>query len=150
MFQKQTWGGAIGIVEHISAIDHHCLTRITFGHRPAKGGEASADLVEHGFIEVKPASECSRRNLTSDVVFSWSQPTGRNNYLRTLSCVLDGFFQAQVVVTNNGFQFYFNADAVEFFGEPETIGVAAIRMQQLRTNGDNLRCEIGGDSKTGL
>ena len=55
--------------------------------------------------------------------------------------IFDCFFEAGIVVADDGFEFYFDTEAIEFFGEPETVGVGAIGREQFRTNRDDFGCQ---------
>ena len=61
---------------------------------------------------------------------------------RAPGCILDGFFKPGIVVADNGFEFYFNADAVQFFGEPETVGVGAVGRKEFRSYRDDFGCRV--------
>jgi len=107
----------------------------------AKAPEALAQLRENCFVKQQPATQRARGNLARDVIFGWAKTAGCYHHLRASGCILDGFFQPGIVVAHDGFEFYFNADAVQLSGEPETIGIGAVGSKELRTYRDDFGCE---------
>ena len=85
----------------------------------------------------KPSPERTCCDLARDVVFSWTKTARGDHYFRTPDSIFDCFFETGIVVTDNGFQFDFDAEAIELFGEPKAIGVCAIGRKQLRSDGDD-------------
>ena len=74
-------------------------------------------------------------------VLSRPKTASRNHYARTLGCIFDYFFQPRVVISHYRLQLHVNADAIQLIGEPETVGVRAVRRKKFRTDGDDFRCE---------
>ena len=99
-----------------------------------KAAKLLPELGENCFVKEQATAKRARRNFPRDVVFSRPESAGCDHNFRAPDCVFDRFFQTRIIIANDGFEFYFNAYAVEFFGEPETIGVGAVGSKQLRTN----------------
>ena len=88
----------------------------------------------HRAVVGGPARE---RHLSRDVVFGWAQPAGSDDDFGTSHSILDRFLEAGIIVADNCFQFDLDTEPIEFFGEPETVGVGAIGGKKLRTDGND-------------
>ena len=96
-----------------------------------------ASCRHHNFVEQEPPAQRACGDLARDVVFSWTKTARGDHYFRTPDSIFDCFFETGIVVTDDRFQFDFDAEAIELFGEPETVGVSAIGRKQLRSDGDD-------------
>ena len=137
MIDKHTRRGTVRIGQHFRVFNHHRLTRIALRHRHSKTLKTLSNLCEHNLVKQKPATKCARGDLARDVVFSWTKTAGGNHHFRATDSIFDCFFEAGIVVADNRFEFDFDTETIELFGEPETVGVGAIGRKQLRSNGDD-------------
>jgi hypothetical protein len=144
VFEKKTRRRAIRIRQDFRAIDHHRLPRISLRHRHTETLKARTNFGEHVFIKRKPSPKRSGHYFARDVVFSWPESSGSNDYPRTLDRVFNQFFEARIVVADDCFELDVDAQAVELFGEPETVGVGAIRREEFGTDGNDFSGEHDG------
>jgi len=98
---------------------------------------ASHILAKHNFIKQEPAAERTCGDLARDVVFSWTKTAGGDHHFRATDSVFDCFFETGIVVADDRFEFDFDAETIELFGEPKAVGVCAIGRKQLRSDGDD-------------
>src|SRR6185503_1324005 len=118
MIDEHSRRSAVWIRQHLSIFDHHRLSRISLGHRHAKTLKALTNLCEHCLVEQQPATQRARSDLARDVVFGRTKTSSGDHHFRSADSIFDRFFEARIVVADDGFEFYFDAEAVEFFSEP--------------------------------
>ena len=59
-------------------------------------------------------------------VFGGTKTAGGDHHFRAARGVSDCFFEAGIIVADDGLEFDFNTEAVELFGKPETVCIGAI------------------------
>src|SRR5215213_7008857 len=126
MIDEHPRRSAVWIRQHLCILDHHRLARIALRHSDSKTLKTLPDLRQHNLVQQQPATECTCSDLTCDIVFGWTKTSSSDHHFRSANSVFDCFFQAGVVVADDRFEFYFDTEAVEFFSQPETVGVSAI------------------------
>ena len=57
------------------------------------------------------------------------------------SIVGQTFRPLEIVVADDGLEFHFDAELIEFFGEPETVGISAIGREELGRDRDDFCCQ---------
>src|SRR5207249_4208874 len=127
--------------EHFGPVDDHRLSRVSLGHSHAETLKARADLGEDAFIQRQPPSQRPRYYFPRNVVLSWAESAGSDDHARAFDCVFDQFFQTRVIVADDRLELNVDAYAIELVGEPETVGVGAIRSQQFRADGNDFSSE---------
>src|SRR5207245_10530421 len=80
-------------------------------------------------------------DLAGDIVFGGTEPAGRDYDARAFDRVFDQLFKPGIIIADDGLELNVDADAIEFFSEPETVCVGSIRSEKFGANRDDFRRE---------
>src|SRR6185369_17655100 len=117
MIDEHSGRSAVWVRQHFSIFDHHRLARISLRHRHSKTLKALPDLCQYDFVEQQSFAERACSDLAGDVVFGWTKTARGDHHFRAAHGVPDCFFEAGVIVADDGLEFDFDTETIELFGE---------------------------------
>ena len=89
MFQIKPWRRPVRIRQHVSALNHHRLARVSFGHRQAKALKSSTNFREHVFVQRQPSPQGPGHDFSSNVVLRRTQSPGCDHHPRAFDGIFD-------------------------------------------------------------
>ena len=134
---------AVVIHQQFRAGHQHGLANVIGGHFHPAPSEARANGFKRRFVNCQLAAQYARENFFRHIVFSRAESAGRNDDLRPLHRIPNRLFESRFIIADDGFEFDFDAQRVELFGEPQRIGVDPKRRQHFRTDSENFCVKHG-------